>query len=296
MSLKSFIRSITPAILLNKFRRYKKDKINLQLLKDAEKGQSFSKEQLLNDLSNAGVKTGDAILVHCSMSKIGFLNEGPKTFVDALLECVGQNGHVLMPSSPNPSFQLDYIKTHSTFNLANDKSRMGAISEYFRNLDGVVRSANPVEPVCAFGEKAKWLTEGHLGETTAYSSNSPFARLKEIGGKILYVGVTLDNAGTSLHLLEDAVKDFKFEVYYPEIFPCDIVFSDDHKQKVNIKVHHPEQSKKRKCDELLPMFKKHGVYHEAQIGKAKSLVFDAKKMFDCMLDEYHKNGITMYTP
>lgn len=32
------------------------------------------------------------------------------------------------------------------------------------------------------------------------------------------------------------------------------------------------------------------------IGKAKTLVFDASKMLEVMIDEYHRNGVTMYTP
>ena len=61
-------------------------------------------------------------------------------------------------------------------------------------------------------------------------------------------------------------------------------------------VHNPEQSKKRKCDELIPMFKKHGVLKNVTIGNANCLLLDAKKMFELMIDEYNSNGVTMYTP
>ncbi len=65
---------------------------------------------------------------------------------------------------------------------------------------------------------------------------------------------------------------------------------------VTTKVHNPEYSKKRRCDELLPMFLSEGVYSEVMIGKAKTLVFDAKKMFEVMVTAFADRGITMYNP
>ena len=69
----------------------------------------------------------------------------------------------------------------------------------------------------AFGGFVDFVDE-HLGEETPYTSKSPFYKVAAAGGKILYIGVTLANAGTSLHVLEDAVEAFKFPVYYPEVF------------------------------------------------------------------------------
>jgi aminoglycoside 3-N-acetyltransferase len=65
---------------------------------------------------------------------------------------------------------------------------------------------------------------------------------------------------------------------------------------VTVKVHNPEQSAKRKCDDLLPLFESKGVMNRAMIGQAKTLVFDAAKMQEVMIDEYRVNGVTMYTP
>jgi len=295
-ALKNFIRSLVPTKILNAYREKKKEKQRKELKQQAERGEAATFDQLLADIRNCGIKPGDSVLVHSSFSKIGFVEGGPKTFVDALLQAVGESGNLLMPSSPNAGYQLDYIRNLTLFDVQNDPSRMGAITEYFRTLPGVLRSESPTEPVCCFGPKADWFTNGHLGEETPYTENSPFARLAEAKGKILYVGVTLDNAGTSLHVLEDAVPDFKFPVYYPEVFPVSVKRTNGEVVPVSVKVHNPEQSAKRKCDGLLPLFEGKGVMKRSTIGKAKTLIFDASKMLETMIGEYQENGVTMYTP
>ena len=67
-------------------------------------------------------------------------------------------------------------------------------------------------------------------------------------------------------------------------------------EKMKTKVHNPEQSALRKCDGLIPLFKEKGVLNEVKIGEARALLMDAKGMLSCMIEEYEKNGVTMYKP
>jgi aminoglycoside 3-N-acetyltransferase len=294
-SLKDKIRSLVPKSVLKWNRQRKKNVVNKQLESQKSAGKFWTTQTLIEQLQNIGIQYGDHVLVHSSMSKIGYLENGPKTFVDALLETVGDLGTVLMPSSPNAQLQLDFIRQNRVFDVRNSPSRLGAITEYFRNLPHARRSLNATEPVVAVGAEADFFTDGHFGELTPYTSASPFSRLAEKGGKILYVGVTLANAGTSLHVLEDAV-DFHFPVYFPEIFDVEIIDYLGVKHLVKSKVHNPEMSVRRRCDELLPHFENAGVAKKVQIGQAETWLFDAKKMLDWMIRSYQEKGVTMYTP
>ncbi len=112
----------------------------------------------------------------------------------------------------------------------------------------------------------------------------------------MYLGVTLDNAGTNLHTLEDAIENFPYPVYAAEHFSVDVRFPDGRVETMETKVHNPQQSAKRKCDGLIPLFLAQGVMTEAKIGEARVLLTDAEKMFECMLREFHERGVTMYTP
>ncbi|MDR0803236.1 AAC(3) family N-acetyltransferase [Fluviicola sp.] len=295
-ALRNFFRSILPDTLLNAYRESKKNKQRKRIRDQEAKGKGISLEDLVRDFKNCGLQEGDSVLVHSSFSKIGFVQGGAKTFVNALLQVIGPEGNLLMPSSPNAGYQLDYIRNLRVFDVANDPSKMGAITEYFRKLPGVKRSESPTEPVCCFGPKAEWFTSGHLGELTPYTEKSPFARLAEAKGKILYIGVTLDNAGTSLHVSEDAIPYFRYPVYYPEVFQTEVIRETGERVSVSLKVHNPEQSAKRKCDELLPLFEEKGVMQEKRIGQARTLVFDAFQMQETLIAVYFESGITIYTP
>jgi aminoglycoside 3-N-acetyltransferase len=294
--MRDFLRYITPNFLLNTYRNSKKAKVRKAITHQQKSGQSHTQESLVDQLKSAGLVSGDAVLVHASLSKIGHVENGPITIIQALKEVVGETGHLLMPTSPNAGYQLDYIRSLTVFDVLESPSKLGAISEVFRKMPGVIRSENATEPVSCCGPNAAWFVEGHLYEITPYTEKSPFARLAAAGGKIIYIGVTLANAGTSLHVLEDAITAFSESVYYPEIFHVIIRKSDGTEEQVATKVHDPAQSAKRRCDELLPLFKEKCVYHEVKIGQATTLVFDAKKMLEVMIAAYHENGVTMYAP
>ena len=296
MSLKDFVRNITPLFLLNLNRKRKKNNRNQSLNHQKNSGQSLTVNQLIENLKSIGIEKGDTLLVHSSLSKIGHLENGPQTFIDAILEVVGETGNLLMPTSPNNVYQLNYIKNTPNFDVLNSPSKTGAITECFRKMEGVTRSLHPTEPVSAIGPLADYFTKDHFNQLTPYNSSSPFYRVGEKSGKILYVGVTLSMAGTSLHTLEDAVDDFKFPVYYPTIFDFDVVDEDNVAHKVKTKVHNPEWSKQRKCDDLIPMFEAEGVLERVKIGQADTLLVDANGFFDSMVKNYKEKGITMYTP
>ncbi len=293
--MRNFLRSITPSFLLNAFRKHKKNLRRKELENQQASGLALTIEDLKLQLREMGIHKGDTLLVHSSMSKIGYLQDGPKTVVDALLLAVGKEGNLLMPSSPVEGYQLEYIRENKQFDVLNTPSKMGAITEYFRQHEGVKRSVHPTEPVCAYGPDADYLTNGHLGELTPYTGKSPFYRVAEKKGKILMAGVTLDNAGTNLHTLEDAVE-FAYPIYDEEIFEVEVVDEKGKTHRVKTKVHSPVYSKKRRCDELIPLFEKEGALTHTKLGDANCLLLDAKRMFDVMVEQYKASGVTMYTP
>lgn len=293
--IKDFIRFLTPQFILNKNRTYKKEKRNQELQAQKQHKEILTKTAIIDQLKAIGIEKGDTILVHSSLSKIGYVEGGPTAIIEALIESVGENGHILMPTSPNNKLQLDYIKELKEFDVLKSKSTLGAITECFRTYPDVKRSLHPTEPVSCWGKDKEFFVGNHFGQLTPYNENSPFYKVARMGGKILMIGVTLDNAGTNLHCLEDAVN-FKFSVYHNTIFDVKIIDESGNKRMMKTKVHNPIWSKKRKCDELIPMFEEQGVLKKVKIGEAPTLLIDAKKMLSVMIQEYQSKGITMYTP
>jgi aminoglycoside 3-N-acetyltransferase len=294
--MRDIIRALSPTFLLSFYRKYKKKQQQAHLKQQQVRNAFISKDQLIQDLIDCGIQKGESVLVHSSLSKIGYLKNGPKDLVDALFAVLGENGNVLMPNSPNAEFQLNYIQKNRLFDVKNSVSKLGAISEYFRLLPGAKRSEHPTEPVSCIGPDAEYFTQTHFGEKTPYTKNSPFYKLTEKKGKILYIGVTFANAGTSLHLLEDAVSNFKFPVYYPTAFKVNVQMENGEFKEMETLVHDPAQSKKRKCDALIPLFEEAGVLFHSKIGKAPTFLVSADGMYETMLKAYYEKGVTMYTP
>ena len=288
-------KSFIPNFIKEIFRSLKRKKRQVALLNQQQSGQGFTQEDLKQSLLSAGIQPGDHLMVHASLSKMGFIEGGANTVVDVLKEMVGAEGLILMPTSPIARLQLDYVSANPLFDVLATPSAMGKVSEVFRTSDGVVRSYHPTEPVAAWGAQAYEYIKDHTNKNTPYHWDSPYGKLIQHGGKILYIGVTLDNAGTHLHTLEDAM-DVEVPVYYAQEFRLPVHDYEGKELIITTKVHNPEYSKKRRCDELLPMFLREGVYREVYIGKAKTLVFDAKKMFDVMVSAFTERGVTMYNP
>ena len=288
-------KSLVPTFLKEMFRSLKRKKRQAALLNQQQSGQGLTQAELKQSVLNAGILPGDRLMVHASLSKMGFIEGGADTVVEVLKEMVGAEGLILMPTSPIARLQLDYVSANPLFDVLATPSAMGKVSEVFRTSDGVVRSYHPTEPVAAWGAQAYEYIKDHTNKNTPYHWDSPYGKLIQHGGKILYIGVTLDNAGTHLHTLEDAM-DVEVPVYYAQEFRLPVHDYEGKELIITTKVHNPEYSKKRRCDELLPMFLREGVYREVYIGKAKTLVFDAKKMFDVMVSAFTERGVTMYNP
>lgn len=293
--MRDFLRSITPGFLLAWYRKRKKGQVRRDLEVRRQQGRVITTAFIEQQLRENGIVEGDCILVHSKMSSMGYLEEGPKTLVDAVLNVIGPSGHLLMPTTPSPARQKDYADLDPVFDVRNSPSALGAIGEYFRTLPGVVRSLHPTEPVSAFGPRAHEFVSGHFGELTPYTFRSPFHKVAENNGKILYIGVALANAGTSLHTLEDAV-DFKYPVYYHKRYKLRVIDYDGKEHTVETLVHNPEWSDKRRCDQLIPRYLNLGVMKRIRIGEAETYLTDARLFFDTMVRDYHEKGITMYTP
>lgn len=288
-------RELIPGFMLDAWRDLNKKRKRKELAREKQKGLSITTLRLKEQLREMGITFGDHVMVHSAMSKMGHLREGPMGLVNALLEVVGPEGTVCMPSSPVSKLQLDYIREQPVFDVVNTPSVMGAISEAFRKLPATKRSLHPTEPVCANGKLADEFVKDHFGWSTPYNKHSPWKKLMDANGKILYVGVTLANAGTHLHTLEDAVS-FKYPVYFQEVFTARLIDKNGVERSMQTKVHNPEFSRRRRCDELIPFFEREGVLQKTQLGRADCLLLNAQSMFKCMVDGYNKNGITMYTP
>ncbi len=293
-SLHRLIISHSPETWVQTARRLKK-MLRRRKLSQQQKSGGLTLTGLEQQLKQTGIQAGDSLLVHSSLSKIGYIEGGATTLIRALLNVLGQHGTLLMPSFPASGRNKDYLESGYTFDVRLTPSAMGTVTEVFRTMPGVIRSLHPTDPVCALGPLAGYYTGSHFGQSTPYNAQSPFRKLAEKRGKILMLGTTLNGAGTSLHCLEDAV-DFTYPVYEDKIYEVVVIDEKGDKRTMCTKVHNPQWSAKRNCDALKPMFEKEGVLKNVRVGDASSMLIDAHGMLEVMIRKYNESGITMYTP
>jgi len=172
-------------------------------------------ERLTDDLGALGLRAGDTVVVHSSLSELGWVSGGPTAVVDALLDAVTPQGTLVMPthtgdySDPeaweNPPVPESW---HSVVRESMPAYRptvtptrgMGAIPECFRSYPDVVRSRHPQVSFAARGSEAATVTQNHR-YAFGLAENSPLARLYDLDASVLLLGVGYDS-NTSLHLAE----------------------------------------------------------------------------------------------
>ena len=143
-------------------------------------------------LRRLGVSLGDHLLVHSSLSSFGSVEGGADAVVDALLDVVGPQGTVMMPS---------FESSDSVFDPATSETALGAVPAALWKRPGALRSPHPLASVAAIGGKASWLIEGHVDAVTAHGEGTPYHKLADIGGKVVLLGVDQDRS-TFLHTAE----------------------------------------------------------------------------------------------
>ena len=172
-------------------------------------------QSLKADLTDLGLQSGMVLLVHSSLSSIGWMCGGPVAVILAFEEVVEPQGTLIMPahsgdlSDPgeweNPPVPESWWTTIRETMPAYDPDLtptrgMGAIPESFRKQKGVLRSSHPQHSFCAWGTHAARIVD-HQPLAFGMGEGSPLAKIYDLDGWILLLGVG-HSSNTSLHLAE----------------------------------------------------------------------------------------------
>lgn len=181
----------------------------------APHGPLCTRASLAADLRELGVRPGETLLVHASLSSLGWVCGGPVTVVHALLDALGDDGTLVVPthsgenSDPahwgNPpvpeAWWADIRASMPPYDPRTTRSHgVGVLPETVRTWPGAVRSAHPQTSFAAVGPRAATLTEGHAPDCRL-GEHSPLARLEEAEARVLLLGAGFGSC-TAFHLAE----------------------------------------------------------------------------------------------
>jgi aminoglycoside 3-N-acetyltransferase len=174
--------------------------------------------QLRQELAALGVRRGAVLLVHCSLGGIGRVDGGAATLCEALLEVLGPQGTLVVPTQTRSKSTTSresrvavsgltalqrerYFRRVRGFEARRTRTEsMGALAEFVRADPRSHRSAHPTASFAAIGRDAAAVTASHpyacvLGE------QSPLGWMYHAGATVLLLGVGYDKC-TAFHLGE----------------------------------------------------------------------------------------------
>ena len=191
-------------------------------------GPLVTRSTLAEELRELGVRPGETLLVHSSLSSLGWVPGGAVAVVQGLLDALGPGGTLVVPTQtgdlsdpalwgnpPVPEhWWADIRASMPSYDPLITPSRgVGVLPETMRTWPGALRSAHPQTSFAALGPRASAVVDGHAPDCRL-GERSPLARLEELGARVLLLGAGYD-ACTSFHLAEYRIPSPLAEVGRP---------------------------------------------------------------------------------
>ena len=230
-----------------------------------------------------GLRAGMKLVVHSAFSAIGKVEGGPEAFCRLLMKTLGSKGTLLMPAF---TFQLYEGKEFGQpFDIRNTPSCCGILTETFRKMPGVFRSAEPCHSFSAWGAGAEELVRNHHKVPTV-SEFSPLGLLEAADGWCMTVAAP--SAVTFMHVVESSFGAPCLGVRSEE-FPA--ILADGSKVKLRTwgwrETTCPECPARRTA-EIFARMRRAKTLHEVVLGNAALLLFrlaDYRQVYEAMLTE-----------
>jgi aminoglycoside 3-N-acetyltransferase len=275
-----------------------------QKLKSDTKLKKLKKNKVLGGdiiagLASVGLTSGMNIMVHSSLSGIGFIEGGANTVIEVVTGMIGDNGLISMPCPPVTGATIEALRAGSLFEPDITPCVTGVICETFRKKAGVVRSCHPTHSVVAKGSRAEWFVKDHHLDLTPFGKRSPFAKLLELDGYIL--GIGLDTRWiTFYHHFEDDYQKFPVDVYSEERFSIPVRMGDGRTTVVTTPSHDSRVSTMRLNNDSQTLtaidnaLTEHSGIKRGVIGVGSCYLVKASRILETLKYIWEKDGQTIY--
>ncbi len=236
----------------------------------------ITQEHITAGLRDLGLRKDSKVLVHSAMSSFGHVEGGADTIIDALLQTVGDNGTLLVPTLTG-SEELSPANP-PIFDPANTPCWTGRIPETLRARPDAIRSLHATHSVAAIGADAEALARRHLESVAPCDEDSPYGLLAGMtDGYILLIGVNHQNNTTFHHIEEVAGLDYHLQ---PDFAKATIITANGPVER-HILLH--AYGNPRNFSVMEPLFIERRIQKTGQIGNALVRLIHAGAMVDLTL-------------
>jgi aminoglycoside 3-N-acetyltransferase len=185
-----------------------------------------TKEELICQIKSLGLINGDIVFLAADLLNVGYFNNTRdntyKDWVEILTTCVGEDGTIVLPSYTESFFRFNK-DSNIIFDVKNNISSSGALSNAFLNYSTYKRSLHPTNSCIAVGKYADYILQDHDQNATSYL---PYQRIIELGGKNLMLGAFSERklAPMALHAAQEMLGYTKkhwmagyYQTYYLDV-------------------------------------------------------------------------------
>ncbi len=159
---------------------------------DPEIGQ----EAILSALEAVGVRKGDTLLVHSSLSACGHIIGGADTIIKAIIKAVGPEGNFFVPTFQRSECFLNGINKRWDHRPSDSRDRaseavrwVGTLPlEFMRLYPDAPRGVHLSHSWAGWGPRAAEVLSRQTEDEPPFSDNSCPMVVREMGGKILLFG------------------------------------------------------------------------------------------------------------
>lgn len=234
----------------------------------------YTKQDLKQQLREAGLQNTDTVLIHSSMKAIGGVDGGADTVLDAWMEYFDQ-GLLLLPTHT----WAQMSEEHPVYDPALEESCVGMLTDLFRQRPGVVRSLHPTHSVAAYGRDAASYVAGEENCNTPCTPGGCYDRLRQVKGKILLVGVGHER-NTFIHSVEEVLNVPNRLTDKPILFR--VVMPDGSRKPVYMRKHYNAMQPHISEDfvKLEQAFYDTGAAKRVKFGDADCILCDAAGVFE----------------
>ena len=241
---------------------------------------SYSPTELELALRKMGVSDGDAIVMQSAYSNLNGFDGDPQHVIDCVLDVIGPTGHLFMVSMPYDGLARQYLTDGGTFDVRRTPSQMGLLTESFRRRRGVLRSANPLHPVLAWGPRAEWLVADHDALPHSCGKGSPFEKMLTLGTKALLFDVGLEVL-TFTHYLEDSFQESApVPVYAAKPIDTTIVDSSGLRRGIAVYPFSEQAVGQRNFAVLYDAMLRQELVQQVRIGNTRLQLFSLQSVLD----------------